>query len=166
MMTEPKIEQRAEQPYVAIRRRVTMSEMPGLPPLWDQVFGWLGSKGIAPAGAPFWNYRVVDMENQLEIDVAVPVAQAVPGEGQIIADALPAGRYVTTVYTGRYDDDGLMRATGDLLVWADKNGVVWDKWQDGATGEGWRARAEIYLTDPAEETDPNKNETELAFKIK
>jgi effector-binding domain-containing protein len=166
MMTEPKIEERAEQPYVAIRRKVKMSEMPTLPQQWGDVMNWLNSKGIQPNGAPFWNYRIVDMVDQLEIDVGFPVAQAVQGEGYIIADAFPAGRYVTTVYTGRYDDDGLMRATGDLLAWGDKNGVTWDKWQHGATGEGWRCRIEHYLTDPAEEDDPNQNQTELAFKIK
>jgi effector-binding domain-containing protein len=166
MMTEPKIEERAEQPYVAIRRKVKMSEMPTLPAQWGEVMSWLASKGIAPSGAPFWNYRVVDMEAELEIDVGFPIATPVAGEGRIVADSLPAGRYATTVYTGRYDDDGLMNTTRDLLAWADKNGIVWDKWQHGATGEGWRARVEHYITDPDEEPDPNKYETELAFKIK
>lgn len=166
MMTEPKIEERAEQPYVAIRRRVKMSEMPALPQQWGVVMNWLNSKGISPTGAPFWNYRIVDMVDQLEIDVGFPIAQAVTGEGEIIADSFPSGRYVTSVYTGRYDDDGLMRATGELLAWAEKNGVEWDKWQHGATGEGWRARAEIYLTDPDQVEDPNQNQTQLVFKIK
>jgi effector-binding domain-containing protein len=164
MMSEPKIEERAEQPYVAIRRRVKMSEMPTLPQQWGEVRRWLESKGISPSGAPFWNYRIVDMEDKLEIDVGWPVASPIAGEGQIIADSLPAGRYVTTIYTGRYDDDGLMRATGDLLAWADKNGIPWDKWLHGATGEGWRARVEHYLTD--NDAEPDKNETELAFKTK
>src|SRR4051812_756111 len=128
MITEPKLEDRAEQPYVAIRSQVTMDEMPGLPPLWDEVYGWLASKGIQPAGAPFWKYRIVDMENKLEIDVGVPVATAVAGEGRIVADTNAAGRYVTMVYTGPFDGDGLMKATESLLKWADKNGIAWDKW--------------------------------------
>jgi effector-binding domain-containing protein len=116
MLSEPKIEQRPTQHYAAIRARVPMREMPTLPPLWDEVFGWLASKGIALAGAPFWNYRIIDMENTMEIDVGVPVTAPIEGDGRVIADVLPAGRYVTTTYTGNVMNDGLMRATGDLLA--------------------------------------------------
>lgn len=166
MITEPKVEMRAEQPYVAIRARVTMAEMgPTLPPLWGEVFGWLAQRGIAPAGAPFWNYRVIDMENQLEIDVAVPVAAAVAGDGRVVAGTLPAGRYVTMSYFGPYEGDGLMRATGDLLAWADAHGLIWDKWPVGSSGEGWKARVEHYITDPQTEPDSSKWETALAFKL-
>lgn len=81
--TEPKLEHRDEQHYVAIRSQVTMPELGTvLPPLIGEVFGWLGSKGLEPAGAPFWRYLVIDMEAKLEIDVAVPVATAVTGEFQ------------------------------------------------------------------------------------
>lgn len=165
MITEPKLEQRGEQPYVAIRSRVKMNEIASLPPLWGEVFGWLASKGIAPTGAPFWMYRIVDMEDKLEIDTAVPVATPVEGDGRVIAGMIPAGRYATLIYTGPYEGDGLMNATRDLLAWADEKGIVWDKWQSGATGEGWRARIEHYITDPAEEPDPQKWQTELAFKL-
>lgn len=164
MISQPKLEDRAAIPYVAIRSQVSMDEMPKLPSLWDEVYGWLGSKGIQPVGAPFWKYRIVDMENKLEIDVGVPIATPVAGEGRIVADTIPAGRYVTMVYTGPFEGDGLMKATESLLNWADKNGIVWDKWSSGSTGEGWKARLENYWTDPQAEPDPQKYETELAFK--
>ena len=164
MITEPKIEDRNEQHYVGIRTQVTMQEMgPVLPPLWGEVYGWLASKGLKPAGAPLWRYRIVDMEAKMEIDVGVPVATTVTGDGRVTADILPAGRYATLIYTGPYD--GLMRATGDLLDWAKEKAIVWDKWPVGPTGEGWRARVENYLTDPKEEPDSAKWETELAFKL-
>lgn len=164
MLSEPKIEARPALHYVAIRSNIRMSEMPTLPMLHDEVFEWLKSKNIAPAGAPFWNYRVIDMENTMEIDVGVPVDNPIEGEGRIIAGVLPAGRYVTTTYTGNVMGDGLMRATGDLLAWAEQNGVVWDKWQHGATGEGWKARTEFYLNGPDDEPDFDKWKTDLAFK--
>ncbi|GAB4414035.1 MAG: GyrI-like domain-containing protein [Anaerolineae bacterium] len=161
---EPKVEYRDEQPYVAIRSQVTRQELETvLPPLIGEVFAWLGSKGLAPAGPPFWRYLVIDMAAKLEIDVAVPVATAVSGEGRIIADVLPAGRYAVLVHTGPYDN--LMGVTAALLAWAEEKGLVWDKWSEGAKGEGWRARIETYLTDPTVEPDPTKWETELAFKL-
>ena len=164
MITEPKIEDRNDQHYVGIRTQVTVQEMgPVLPPLWGELYGWLASKGLKPAGAPLWRYRVIDMAAKLEIDVGVPVATAVTEDGRVTADILPAGRYATLTYTGPYD--GLMRATADLLAWADKKGIVWDKWAAGSKGEGWRARVENYLTDPKKEPDSGKWETELAFKL-
>ena len=85
------------------------------------------------------------------------------GDGRVTAEILPVGRYATLIYTGPYD--GLMRATADLLAWAKEKAIVWDSWPVGPTGEGWRARVENYLTDPKEEPDSGKWETELAFKL-
>ncbi len=50
MPAGPRIETRAEQPYVAIRARVTMAELGGLGARFGEVFGWLGARGLAPAG--------------------------------------------------------------------------------------------------------------------
>ena len=61
MSAGPEIVTRAEQPYVAIRARVTMSELPGLADRLGEVFGWLGARGLAPAGPPFFRYDVIDM---------------------------------------------------------------------------------------------------------
>lgn len=161
---EPKLEYRDEQLYVALRREVTMQEIGAvLPPLIGELFGWLESKGVEPAGAVFWRYLVIDMAAKLKIDVAIPVATAVAGEGAVIADILPAGRYAVLLHTGPYDE--LMRVTAGLLAWAEKRGLVWDKEPVGSGGEAWRARIETYLTDPSEEPDPAKWETELAFKL-
>jgi effector-binding domain-containing protein len=164
MITEPKIEHRNEQPYVGIRAQVTMEELGKvLPPLWGGVYGWLEIKGLKPAGAPLWRYRLIDMAAKLEIDVGVPVATAATGDNRIIADTLPAGRYATLIYAGPYE--GLMQATADLLAWAESKGIVWDKWPAASKGEGWRARIENYLTDPKQEPNSAKWQTELAFKL-
>ena len=115
-MTEPKIEHRNEQPYVGIRAQVTMQELgKTLPPLclWGEVYGWLASKDVKPAGAPLWRYLVIDMAAKLEIDVGVPVATPATGDNRITADTLPAGRYATIVYIGPYE--GLMQATADFV---------------------------------------------------
>lgn len=164
MITEPRIEHRNAQPYQGIRAQVTIQELGTvLPPLWGEVYGWLASNGLKPTGPPFWRYRVIDMAAKLEIDVAVPVAGTAIGDNRIIADILPAGRYASLIYTGPYE--GLLQATADLLAWADKKGMVWDKRPAGPNREAWRARVENYLTDPTKEPDPVKWETELAFKL-
>jgi effector-binding domain-containing protein len=163
MITEPKLEDRNAQHYVGIRSQVTMQELPAAMDQLGEVFAWLESKGGVPTGAPFIRYLVIDMEAVLEIDVAVPVANALTGEGRLIADTLPAGRYVTLLYTGDYSN--LIGVVAELLAWAENKGLVFDKWSAGPRGEGWRARVETYLTNPAEEPDPEKWQTELAFLL-
>jgi hypothetical protein len=58
MLTEPKVVQRADQPYVAITALVTMETLGAVvPPLNREVFGWLGARGGAATGAPAWPTR-------------------------------------------------------------------------------------------------------------
>src|ERR1700722_20571135 len=84
-MSAPEIVPRAEQPYVAIRGHVTMAEIGPFAVRTGEVFGWLGARGLAPAGPPFLKYNVIDMMRQLEIDNGVPVAAPVDGDGDVIA---------------------------------------------------------------------------------
>ncbi|HVV23608.1 MAG TPA: GyrI-like domain-containing protein [Pseudonocardiaceae bacterium] len=156
---EPEITERSEQPYVAITATVTMDTLaPTLVPLMPEVFAWLGERGVAPAGPPFWKYDVVDMEHELVVQVGVAVASAVAGDERVTAGVLPAGRYATVVHVGHPDE--LARATGDLLAWADRNGLKWD-----SDGPRWGCRLEEYLTDPAEVPDMTQWETRLAFRL-
>lgn len=163
MISEPKLEQRTAQPYVAIR---TTAPMPNwghlLGPLWGEVYGWLEQHGVAPAGPPLIRYLMIEMETHLEIEVGVPVAAPVAGEGRITAGTLPAGRYVTLIHRGDYS--GLMDATGALLAWGEQQGLTWQTEQT-PEGEVWGGRIESYLTDPQEEPDPAKWQTELAFLV-
>lgn len=163
MQTEPRIVERAEQPYAAIRSRVTMQELgTKLPPLLGELFGWLGAHGAQPAGAPFWKYNVVDMERTLEVEVGLPVAAPVEGDERVLAGVLPAGRYALSTYTGHPAELG--DATAVLLDWAAKHGYAWDV-IDTPEGQRWAARLEFYNTDPQDEPDMNKWETDLVFRL-
>ena len=72
MPAVPHIETRGEQPYVAIRARVTMAGLGGLGGRFGEVFGWLAARGLADAGAPFFRYNVIDMARELEIYLTDP----------------------------------------------------------------------------------------------
>ena len=162
-MSDPQIVTRADQqPYVAIRGHVTMAEIGGFAVRTPEVFAWLGARGIAPAGPPFLKYNVIDMMRQLEIDNGVPVAAPVDGDGDVIAGAIPPGRYATLTHTGHPSE--LMEATKALLDWAAAQGLAWDVSAD-ADGERWGGRVEYYLTDPREEPDMSKWVTDLAFRL-
>lgn len=163
MATTPEITERAEQHYVAIRDDVTMEQLSGLADRLGEVFGWLAEHGVAPAGAPFFRYNVIDMANLLNVEAGVPVQAPVEGDDRVIAGVLPAGRYGTALHVGPYD--GLIGAVENLLQWADSKGLEWDS-SSAADGEHWGCRLEIYLTDPREVPDPAKWETQLAFRLK
>ncbi len=163
MVLEPKVTQRSEQPYVAIRSLVTMQELGAvLPPLTPEVYGWLAQRGVEPAGPCFWKYNLINMAEQLEVEVAVPVAVPAEGDELVVAGVLPAGRYAQALHVGH--PDSLEQATADLLEWAQLEGLTWDVRDDNGS-ERWAARLEEYLDDPDEQPDLNKWRTNLIFKL-
>jgi effector-binding domain-containing protein len=162
MTATPEIETRAETPYAAVRTLVTWAEVAGLGRYFEQVFGWLGARGLEPAGTPFFRYNVIDMARELQIDVGVPVAEAAHGDDGMVTGVLPAGRYATLMHVGHPSE--LAGVNKTLLDWAAGQGLTWDM-STGEGGEHWAARVEFYLTNPAEEPDMNKWVTQLAFRL-
>ena len=165
-MSAPEIVTHAAQPYVAIRTRLTMAELPGLGPRLGEVFAWLGGHGVASAGPPFFKYNVIDMMRELEVEAGVPVAAPVDsgaaGQGEVVSGVLPAGRYATVTHVGHPSE--LMAATKALLDWAAEQGLTWDM-TPSESGDRWGCRLEISLTDPSQEPDMSKWVTQLAFRL-
>ncbi len=162
MITEPKLENRNAQPYVGIRTQVPMKEFKKvIPQLHGEVFAWLEKQRVAPTGAPFMRYYVINMESKMDIEMGVPVANALPGDDRVHAGVLPAGRYAALVYTGVRNG---IKGNAALLDWAAKKGLVWDRWEV-ENGDAFGARLESYLTNPADEPDQAKWETEVAIRL-
>jgi effector-binding domain-containing protein len=162
MIGEAKIEERSEQPYMGIRTQVHWSEFPKvIPECLSEVFGWLGKEGIAPVGPPFIRYHVINMEALMDVEMGVLVAEALAGNGRVQAGILPAGRYASLVYTGVQNG---IPANGALLEWGASKGLVWDNWQV-ESGDAFGGRVEFFLTEPDDEPDPAKWETEVAIRL-
>jgi len=162
MAIAAEVTERTAQPYVAISGRVTMATVDNIADRIPEVFGWLGARGIAPAGPPFLRYNVIDMERQLEIEAGVPVESAVEGDGHVRAGTLPSGRYAVLVHVGA--PPTLAAANAALIDWAAERDLAWDMSRTSA-GEKWGCRLEIFLTDPAEQPDVSKWATQLAFRL-
>lgn len=158
MPEQPQIEHRDQQPFIAVAVTVSMQ---GLPEAVDrhfpELFGWLQAHGVEPSGAPFIRYLRIDMDRELEIELAVPTGSLVRVTEPMRADVLPAGRYVTLRHLGPYD--GLVSANAALQQWAQERGIQWQMTDDSR----WGARLEQYLTDPSREPDPSRWETVLAY---
>ncbi|MBO0834736.1 MAG: GyrI-like domain-containing protein [Actinobacteria bacterium] len=154
--------QRESQPYAGISASVTMATLGSVADRIPEIFGWLGARHITPTGPPFFRYHIIDMERKLHVEAGVPVASAVEDDGDVHAGTLPAGRYAVMTHTGA--PDSLLAATAQLLDWANARGLAFDVSPTEA-GESWGCRLESYLTDPSEQPDTSKWQTELAFRL-
>lgn len=156
------IAERAEQRYAAISGLVTMATIGAFAQRTPEVFDWLAAHGISPAGPPFLRYNVIDMERELDMEAGVPIASPAQGDGEVKIGTLPAGRYAVMNHIGH--PETLIGAVETLLAWADAEGLTWDS-ADTPAGEWWASRVEILLSDPDEQPDLTKWETQLAFKL-
>jgi effector-binding domain-containing protein len=139
-----------------------MQTFPEIADRLPEVFAWLANRGIEAAGAPFFRYRLIDMEREMEIEAGVPIASAIDGEASVYCDVLPPGRYATVTHIGHPVE--LVDVTANLLAWASNEGLAWDMTRTDS-GERWGSRLEFYMTDPAIEPDMSKWQVELAFKL-
>lgn len=160
--TAPTVEQRDEQPYVAIRTQVPMQELSAvIPQLIDETEAWLKTQGIAPTGAPLARYHVINMDDMLDIEIGWPVAERVAGNDRITSSTLPAGRYGTLIYT---DVSKGIEGNGALIVWAEEQGLKLDAW-DTDKGHAFRSRVEVFIDGPDDDPDPANWRTEVAIKL-
>src|SRR5262245_25087040 len=162
-ITQPKLEDRKEMPYMGSRTQVPLAETGSglIPRLHGEVMAWLERHGVASAGAPFMRFHVINMPGKMDIELGWPVASALPGHGRVSAGVLPAGRYASLIYTGIANG---IPANKALLDWGAEQGLVWDTYASDQ-GDGFGARYESYLTDPADEPDMAKWETEVAIRL-
>jgi effector-binding domain-containing protein len=160
IVSGPTIDERKEQPYMGIRVQTPMSGMSKhVTKLFKEINTWAKANDLKPAGVPFLRFHVIDMEGEMDIEVGVPVAKAMPGDDRVKAGIIPAGRYASLIYIGN-------GYTGNktLVEWAKANHVAWDRWDD-PKGDGFRCRYESYLTDPKIQPLKTKWEVEVAIKL-
>lgn len=164
MINEPVAGIRAEQPYVSIPIEVTLKELGNASALVEEIFAWLGEKGVQPSGAPFYRYLVIgDTDKNFKLEVGVPIMSPIFGDDRVITGTIPAGKYATLVHIGH--PDRISKSFNILEKWANENEVKWDNQMEGED-EVWGGRFEYYLTDPAVEPDLEKWSTEIEYKIK
>ena len=89
------------------------------------------------------------------------VAAALAGNGHIVGDALPAGRYASLVYTGV--ENGVP-ANGALIDWARAQGLNFDSW-DTNLGEAFNGRVEYMMDGPDDDPNPSNWKTEVMIKL-
>ncbi len=110
-------------------------------------------------GPPFLRFHVIDMRGFMDLTFGIPVHKALPDDGQIKVDVLPAGQYASLIYSG-----GGISANRALIEWVRAQGMDFDRW-DTEQGDNFRGRYETYLTDPKIEPRKSKWKIEVAIKL-
>ncbi|NUT35102.1 MAG: GyrI-like domain-containing protein [Hamadaea sp.] len=133
----------APQAILSIRQTIATMDLPrvqgeNLRTLWQV----LTDRGVTPAGPPIVRYHTFS-DAETDVEVGVPVSDAVPGEGSAQPGHLPAGPAVVAVHLGGHDRLGeayqaLQKAVAD-------NGT--------ARGPSWEVYEWIDLN---EEPDPSR----------
>lgn len=157
---KPKIDKRPKITYMGIR---TIAPFQGM---WkvigtiaDELNQWVEENNVKTSGPPFLRYHVIDMRGAMDISYCVPVRKALPNDGNVKADFLPAGRYASLIYSG-----GGISGNRALIEWVRAQGMDFDRW-DTEQGDNFRGRYETYLTDPKIEPRKSKWKIEVAIKL-
>jgi len=157
---KPKIDRRPKQAYMGIR---TIAPFKGMSKVIDQMSkelnAWVSENKVKTSGPPFLRFHVIDMRGFMDIAFCVPVRKALPDDGDVKADILPAGRYASLIYSG-----GGISANRALIEWVRAQGLDFDRW-DTEQGDNFRGRYETYLTDPKIEPRKSKWNIEVAIKL-
>lgn len=157
---KPKIEKRPKLTYMGMRAIAPFKGMSKeIRKLANEVNAWVAEKKIKTAGPPFLRYHVIDMRGSMDISFCVPVKKALPDDGNIKADFVPAGKYASLIYSG-----GGISGNRALIEWVRAQGLDFDRW-DTEQGDNFRGRYETFLTDPKIEPRRSKWQIEVAIKL-
>ena len=101
-----KIEQLKPQPVLSIRATIPVAELgPAMGDRLGALSSYLQQSGAQPAGPPYVRYHTFE-DTETDMEIGIPVAAPVAGEGRIAAGDLPGGPAITTWHVGSHDKLG------------------------------------------------------------
>lgn len=142
----------AYTPTAGIRREVPAGQISSFfDYAYTAVVQAIEASGALIAGAAFARYFAVPSET-FDLEAGFPISAPITSSGEIVADALPAGRAARAVHFGPYDQ--LPTAWQQLDSWITEQGLT-------RTGAMW----EVYVTMPTPDADPADMRTDLFVSV-
>lgn len=142
-----------EQPIASIRSTIPANEVSKhLAIMLGEILRHVTQSGSEMAGPPLSRYHGFTADT-IDLEAAIPVKKAVPGEGRVKPASLPGGKAATTWHVGPYHD--LPKSYAALEAFMKKESLA-------AREAFW----EIYWTDPGIERDPAKWRTQIIWPVK
>lgn len=144
-------------PQTIVSVRETIPNYGAVGKLLGDVFGFIGQRGIQPAGAPFtvWHdhdFRETEVDAEAAVPIVAAIAPVVIGDERVKISQLPAAEMACVIHQGSYDDFGL--AYTALGEWIEANSYR-------ITG----SNREIYLSGPESTSNPAEYITEIQFPV-
>ena len=149
----------AAQPVLVVRRRVRRAEIAAtIGAALPKVFLHAQQRGLAIPGYPITRYLepsvgLVTLETGMRVTAHSRDWTVADGQGEVLAETLPAGSAAATIHFGPYDQ--LQDAYAAVEEWIAANGFR----QNGAP---WEA----YLNDPADHPNPQDWKTEIYWPFR
>ncbi|MBI4728515.1 MAG: GyrI-like domain-containing protein [Acidobacteria bacterium] len=139
----------------SVRTTVSLPEIgPAHERAFMEIFSYLGRSGVVPAGPPMSIYHDPEFnEEAIDIEIGVPIAGTVAGEGRITSRRLDGGPAAVTLHAGPYEH--VHRAYRALQAWMQARGH-----------ESAGPPREIYLAGPPQISDPAEYRTEVIWPIR
>ena len=139
MHTQCEVIEYPDRPMLSVRTRAGVQDLPRvLGDIYGRIMVYLGEVKTQPTGMPFVIYYNMDMSN-LDIEVGFEAPNGLSGKEDIQAGKIPAGKVVSLIYTGPYEECGpAYEAMG--------------KWMIENNLDGTGVVIEFYLNDP--QVDP------------
>jgi effector-binding domain-containing protein len=145
------IKEQPSQPVLSIRTRTSIQNLSqAIGSAYGKIMPYLNQLGEQPGGVPFVAYFNMDMQD-LDIEIGFPVSHELPGQGEVLAGTIPAGKAATCVYVGPYE--GMKEVYAGLDQWMKEN-------QCQPTGVVY----EFYYNSPMD-TPPDQLKTEIVFPL-
>jgi hypothetical protein len=111
------------QPILSVRETVQVAK---LGEAQGEMLGvltrYLRQQGVLPAGPPFVRYHSFGA-SESNLELGVPVAEPLAGEGRVVSGTLPGGPAITLWHLGPHDDQ-LGEAYRRLHAWPSEHGRV------------------------------------------
>jgi len=142
------------EPQIIASIRDVLPSYGHIGPLYEEIFSHLGSNGGRPAGPTIFICHDHEYKEQdVDVEVGVPIAQVIPGSGRVnVYELAGIEQAACTIYKGSYE--GIGEAYKAIMAWVESNGYQ-------ITGPD----RELYLTSPADTSDPASYVTEIQFPV-
>jgi len=108
-----------EQPTLTIRMTTKVEELPRvIGESFGKIAGYLDEIGELMSDIPFVAYHNMDMQN-LDVEIGFPVAQPLPGKGEVKSGFIPEGKIIFCMYRGPYAE--MEPVYMEMAQWFEKN---------------------------------------------
>ena len=118
-MFEISLQEKTAQPVIFIRTKIQIDMLPNLlEETTLKIMRYLKENGVKASDVLYTRYHDGQLNNELDVEIGMPVSKEVQGIGDLKGSVIPTGKYVVATYKG--DPDELENTYRGILKWIDE----------------------------------------------